>query len=99
MKFFGFDIGPWQVFGFVGTFIFGTRFFVQWIASERARKSVIPVAFWWLSIFGSLILLLYFIHRRDLVGILGYLPNTIPYTRNLILVYRHRNAQNAMEQA
>jgi lipid-A-disaccharide synthase-like uncharacterized protein len=90
MEIFGFPIGPWEVFGFLGNICFGTRFFVQWIASERAKKSVMPIAFWYLSLAGSLILLIYFIHLRSVVGVLAYLPNSIPYTRNLILIMRER---------
>jgi lipid-A-disaccharide synthase-like uncharacterized protein len=61
---------------------------VQWIASERAGRSYVPVAFWWLSIAGSLMLLAYALHRRDPVFILAYLPNCVVYVRNLMLIHR-----------
>ena len=80
----------WLIFGFCGNLCFFTRFLVQWIHSERARESTIPVFFWWQSIVGTIILLIYFLHRQDPVGILGYVVNIVPYTRNLMLVYRKR---------
>ena len=83
----------WLCFGLCGNLTFCTRFLLQWIHSEVHRESRIPVSFWWQSIAGTLILLIYFSHRRDIVGILGYLMNVIPYTRNLILVYRKQRLE------
>ncbi|HTW95110.1 MAG TPA: lipid-A-disaccharide synthase N-terminal domain-containing protein [Tepidisphaeraceae bacterium] len=80
----------WFWFGILGNIIFGSRFFVQWIHSERHKESRVPEAFWWISVVGSLILLMYFTHKRELVGVLGSGPNLIPYTRNLILIYRKK---------
>ena len=80
----------WLAFGLVAQLFFTARFLVQWIASERARKSVVPVSFWWLSMIGSAILLTYFVGRKDFVGMLGYILNIIPYSRNLILTYRNQ---------
>ena len=82
----------WLVFGFVGQFFFFMRFFWQWIASERLGKSVIPVAFWYFSIIGSLILLTYAIQRRDPVFIVGQSTGTFIYLRNLILIYREKRS-------
>jgi len=79
----------WLAFGLLGNAIFASRFFVQWVASERARKSTIPVAFWYLSIAGSLVLLVYAIHLENLVFTLAYLPNTAIYLRNLALLREH----------
>jgi len=76
----------WLVVGFVGQIMFGMRFFVQWIASEKAKKSVIAIAFWYLSICGSLILLVYAVHRRDPVFILGQSTGSFIYLRNLYLI-------------
>ena len=90
MTILGFVIGPWQLFGFLGNIAVSARFLVQWIASERARKSVVPVSFWWLSMIGSAILLTYFVGRKDFVGMLGYILNIIPYSPNLILTYRNQ---------
>jgi lipid-A-disaccharide synthase-like uncharacterized protein len=80
----------WVIFGFTGQIVFGMRFFVQWIHSERHGESKVPEIFWWLSIIGSLINLIYFIHRKDPVGIVGYVLNMIPYTRNLMLIYKKK---------
>jgi lipid-A-disaccharide synthase-like uncharacterized protein len=71
------------------------RFLVQWVASERQGESVIPVSFWYWSIAGSVIMCLYFIFRRDPVGILAYLPNSVIYIRNLMLVSKRRFAYTA----
>ncbi|MGH9884553.1 MAG: lipid-A-disaccharide synthase N-terminal domain-containing protein [bacterium] len=76
---------PWVIVGFAGQAVFSLRFIVQWIQSERARRSIVPVAFWYLSIVGSALLLIYSIHRRDLVFILGQSFGFIVYARNLAL--------------
>ena len=81
---FKFDV--WTCVGLVGQAIFASRFFVQWIASEKRGESYIPIAFWWLSLTGSIILAAYFISRKDIVGIVGYVPNSIVYVRNLQLL-------------
>ncbi len=74
----------------MGQFLFGLRFLVQWVASERKGESVIPVYFWYLSLIGSLILLAYAIVRRDPVFILGQSTGFFVYLRNLMLIYRKR---------
>lgn len=90
-KVFGIVLNPWKIFGFTGNIIFGARFFIQWIASERARKSVIPVGFWECSAAGSLVLLVYFAaYRRDSVGVLSVLFPLPIYLRNLYFIYSHR---------
>jgi lipid-A-disaccharide synthase-like uncharacterized protein len=80
----------WLIIGFAGQAIFTARFLVQWIASERRRDSVIPVAFWWLSLFGGMTLLSYAIHRRDPVIIVGQSMGVFIYVRNLMLVAKGR---------
>jgi lipid-A-disaccharide synthase-like uncharacterized protein len=87
----------WLAFGLAGQALFMMRFIVQWIHSERHQKSVIPVSFWYLSLLGGLSVLAYGIHRADPVIIMGQLPGTIVYTRNLMLIRRerHRAAQQA----
>lgn len=80
----------WALFGFFAQAAFSARFVIQWIASERARKSIIPVSFWYLSIAGSTGLLIYAIARTDPVFALGYLFNWIIYLRNLILIQREK---------
>ena len=76
----------WVVLGFVAQFFFTMRFVVQWIASERARKSVIPVAFWFFSIGGGVLLLVYALYRRDPVFIAGQALGLVVYIRNLYFI-------------
>lgn len=80
----------WLMFGLAGQTLFMMRFIVQWIHSELHQKSVIPVSFWYLSLFGGLSVLAYGFHRVDPVIILGQLPGTIVYSRNLMLIRRER---------
>jgi len=81
---------PWVIVGFAGQAVFSLRFIIQWIQSERAGRSIVPGAFWYLSLVGSALLLAYSLHRRDLVFILGQSFGFIVYTRNLAL--RRREA-------
>src|SRR3954469_14585942 len=76
----------WLVVGFLGQATFTARFLVQWIASEKERDSVVPVAFWWLSLLGGVALLAYAISRRDPVIIVGQAMGLFVYVRNLMLV-------------
>ncbi|HEX5759779.1 MAG TPA: lipid-A-disaccharide synthase N-terminal domain-containing protein [Thermoanaerobaculia bacterium] len=76
--------------GFLGQALFFGRFFVQWLASERRRASVIPDAFWYLSLAGGAVLLCYAIHRRDPVFILGQTTGFVIYSRNLWFIHRGR---------
>lgn len=76
---------PWTIVGFAGTAVFSLRFIVQWIHSERAGRSVVPEVFWYLSIVGSALLLVYSLHRRDLVFILGQSAGFLVYARNIAL--------------
>ena len=78
----------WLIIGLAGQSLFMMRFIVQWLHSERHKQSLIPVSFWYLSLFGGLIVLAYGFHRADPVIILGQLPGTIVYTRNLMLISR-----------
>ncbi len=76
----------WLAVGLLGQLMFTGRFIVQWIASERAGRSVMPVMFWYFSIIGGMIVLAYGIHKLDLVIILGQLPGVVVYSRNLWLI-------------
>ena len=78
----------WTGIGFVGQVVFGSRFIVQWIATERAKRSVVPVAFWYLSLAGSVVLLAYAIYKCDPVFILGFSLNLLIYSRNLWFIHR-----------
>jgi lipid-A-disaccharide synthase-like uncharacterized protein len=82
----------WISFGLFGQLMFTGRFLVQWIASERAGRSVVPLAFWWFSIAGGLVVLAYGIHKLDPVIILGQMPGVVIYSRNLWLIRAERRA-------
>ena len=79
---------PWITFGLVGQLLFGLRFLFQWIASEKRGESYIPLVFWYLSIVGGMILLIYAIYRQDPVFILGQATGFLVYSRNLMLIYK-----------
>ncbi|HEX8416944.1 MAG TPA: lipid-A-disaccharide synthase N-terminal domain-containing protein [Methylobacterium sp.] len=80
----------WLVFGLAAQLVFGSRFVLQWIASERAGRSVMPLSFWFLSIAGGLMTLVYGFVRREPVIIFGQGLSTIIYLRNLALILRER---------
>jgi len=83
-------INAWVILGFIGQFLFGSRFFVQWIVSERRGESIIPEVFWYLSMAGSAILLTYAIYRRDPVFIMGQFSGLFIYIRNIMLIYKKK---------
>lgn len=85
----------WIVLGLGAQAAFSARFVVQWIASERAGRSYIPVAFWWLSIVGGVTLFAYAVHRHDIVFMLGQSMGIVVYARNLALIYRGRHDADA----
>jgi len=78
------------VLGFTAQILFSARFIVQWIASERAKKSVIPVSFWFLSLAGGGLLLIYSIGRKDPVFILGQSAGLLIYSRNLYFILKEK---------
>jgi lipid-A-disaccharide synthase-like uncharacterized protein len=80
----------WVCVGLGGQLLFSGRFLLQWLASERAKRSVVPVAFWWFSIAGGLTLLSYAIYRADPVFILGQALGVFIYARNLWLIHADR---------
>jgi lipid-A-disaccharide synthase-like uncharacterized protein len=88
-------LDAWVVLGFVAQALFTMRFLVQWIASERAGRSVIPLAFWTFSIGGGLLLLVYALHRKDPVFIAGQAFGVLVYQRNLYFVLRERKTISA----
>jgi len=81
----------WLWVGFVGQAFFSMRFIIQWIASEKRKESVIPIAFWFFSIGGGLTLFTYALHRHDPVFILGEAAGVF-YSRNLYLIWRRRQS-------
>jgi len=91
-KLLGIDWSLWKLVGWLGNLVFFSRFFVQWYATERRKQVVVPTAFWWLSLIGSLMLLVYSLRQRDSVFIFAYLFTWIPYIRNLVIHRRHAEA-------
>ena len=78
----------WLVIGFAGQLLFGLRFLIQWICSEIKQESHIPIIFWYFSISGGTVLLIYAIHINDPVFIVGQAMGLIVYLRNLRLIYK-----------
>lgn len=85
----------WLVVGFMGQALFSARFLVQWVSSERRKRSVVPLAFWYFSVGGGATLLAYAIHRQDPVFIVGQFAGLFIYLRNLQLIYRQRRTEAA----
>jgi lipid-A-disaccharide synthase-like uncharacterized protein len=80
----------WIVIGFMGQALFSARFIVQWLASERVRRSIVPRAFWYFSLAGGATLLAYAVHKRDPVFIAGQGLGLFVYLRNIYLIQRGR---------
>ena len=91
-RLFGIAWSVWKVVGWFGNAVFFSRFFVQWYATEKKKQVVVPQAFWWLSLIGSVTLLCYSLHQQDSVFIFAYAFTWIPYIRNLMI---HRQNQAA----
>jgi len=95
-KFLGITWNTWKVIGFMGNAVFFSRFFVQWYATEKRKQVVVPQAFWWLSLTGSLILLAYgLFYLHDSVVIFAYAFTWIPYIRSLVIHRRHKAAHTS----
>ncbi len=97
-RFLGIEWHVWKVVGWVGNLIFFSRFFVQWIATEKRKRVTIPVSFWWLSLIGSILLLAYGIRQKDSVFIFAYAFTWIPYIRNIVIHYRNKAEQVRCKQ-
>jgi len=91
------ELSAWVIFGLGAQLCFFLRFFIQWIASERRRKSVIPVHFWYLSVIGGLGLLAYAIHINDMVFILGQSCGLLIYLRNIILIHGDKKRKRSSQ--
>jgi lipid-A-disaccharide synthase-like uncharacterized protein len=85
----------WIVIGFIGQALFSARFIIQWFVSERARRSIIPMAFWYFSLAGGTVLFAYAIHKRDPVFMVGQGMGLIVYLRNLYLLRTGRQKAEA----
>jgi len=77
---------PWVIFGFSAQFIFFLRFVVQWVASEKQKQSVIPASFWYISVIGTIMILIYSIKRKDIVFVTASVLNALIYLRNISLI-------------
>lgn len=77
----------WVLIGLLGQVLFAGRMIVQWIATEKHRRSVVPTSFWWLAIGGATLLITYFIWRKDVIGVLGQATGWVIYVRNLYFIY------------
>jgi len=96
---FGIQIHPWKVVGLLGMATFSLRFVIQAVASEKAKKSVIPFGFWECSAIGSMLMLCYFaIYQKDSVGVLQNLFPLPIYLRNLYFRYREQKPKHAGNQ-
>lgn len=91
----GFSLSWWELLGICGALVFASRFMVQWIASERKGKSVVPRAFWYISIVGSAALLAYGIHFRRAAVVLGQSFGFVVYIRNLMLIKKRKREKLA----
>lgn len=85
----------WLAFGMLAQLVFTARFLVQWIASEREGKSVMPIAFWFLSMTGGMMTLVYGIVKREPIIILGQALSIFIYLRNVMLIFKERGARKA----
>ncbi len=92
------DLNPtdfiWMIIGTIGQLIFFSRWIIQWFYSEKLKSSVIPIGFWWCSIFGGCITLLYAVKIGSFPFILAQIVGIIVYSRNLILIYNNKNETN-----
>jgi lipid-A-disaccharide synthase-like uncharacterized protein len=84
----------WLLFGLIAQIMFAGRFLVQWIASERAGRSVVPMAFWFFSIGGGFMTLIYGIVKREPVIIIGQLLANGIYVRNVMLIWKNRGSNS-----
>lgn len=89
------SLNVWVLFGLLGQGVFMMRFVCQWWHSERLQRSEVPEVFWYLSLIGSIIVLIYAVHQRDPVFILGQSLGAIIYIRNLQLIVRHKRLKAA----
>jgi lipid-A-disaccharide synthase-like uncharacterized protein len=80
----------WVLFGFFGQAIFASRFIFQWIASEKKQESFVPLSFWYLSIAGGIVLLVYALYKQDPVFAVGQASGLIVYVRNLMLIAKKK---------
>jgi len=95
MTFLGFELDMWVFIGFLGQLIFFGRFVVQWWVSEKKGKSIVPISFWYISIIGGIVIIVYAIRQRDPVFIFGQTAALLIYFRNLFLVLKEKRMMRA----
>ncbi|MCB1281953.1 MAG: lipid-A-disaccharide synthase N-terminal domain-containing protein, partial [Salinibacterium sp.] len=88
----------WVLLGFGAQAIFAGRFLVQWLVSERERRSTVPDVFWWMSLVGGTLLFVYFVWRQDPVGVFGQSSGIVIYARNLRLIGKHKRREAAEQR-
>lgn len=93
------DVGDliWLLIGVFAQLMFSLRFIIQWLSSERERRSVVPTAFWWFSVFGGVTLLAYGLHRREPVIILGQAFGIVIYARNLMMIHKAKKSDSVAQ--
>lgn len=94
-----FIANPWNIFGIFGQVFFASRFIIQWFVSEMEGRSVIPLAFWYCSVGGGVMLLTYAIYREEPVFIAGQAGGLIVYGRNLYLIFREKGRRSPKNEA
>lgn len=82
----------WVTLGFLGQILFTGRMLVQWFVSEREKRSVVPTAFWWMSLVGASMLLVYFVWRKEPIGVLGQATGWFVYVRNLWMIHKAKGS-------
>ena len=85
----------WVSFGTIGQLVFFSRWIIQWLSSEKSKSSVIPVAFWWCSLVGGIITLIYAHHIGSFPFMLAQAIGIVVYSRNLLLIHRRQNEKNS----
>jgi lipid-A-disaccharide synthase-like uncharacterized protein len=93
-KFLGVEWSVWKFVGYAGSVIFFSRFLVQWYATEKTKQVTVPMAFWWFSLIGALLLFAYSVHQHDSVFIISYAFSWIPYIRNIVIHKQHKAAHS-----
>lgn len=88
----------WVAIGLAGQVAFFGRMLIQWVVSERKKESIVPEAFWWLSLTGGIFLFTYFVWRQDIVGVLGQTTGVVIYARNLRLIHKRRRREQRARQ-
>ncbi len=96
--FFGFQVDYWTFWGFTAQFLFLLSFIIQWYKSEKTGRSHLPYEFWWIRLIASLVLVVYVIHRKDIVFLIAVLIQIVMYFRNIFLIRKQRKNEDKIGQ-